>query len=72
VAVLLSCAVLALAATAWIRRDRALAQRKATEEAQAARFADLNRRADALKARERAAEDAQMAVLQSFRREHGL
>jgi hypothetical protein len=49
-----------------------LAQREATEEAQAARLADLNRRADALKARERAAEDAQMAVLQSFRREHGL
>ena len=72
VAVLLSCAGLALAAAAWIRRDRARAHRKAIEEAQAARLADLNRRADALKARERAVENAQAAVLQSFRREHGL
>jgi hypothetical protein len=72
VAVLLSCAVFALAAAAWIRRDRARAQREAIEEAHAARLADLNRQADALKARERAIENAQMSVLRSFRREHGL
>jgi Flp pilus assembly protein TadB len=72
VAVLLTCAVLALAAAAWIRRDRARAKRKAIEEDQAARLTDLKRRAAALEAREHAIENAQLAVLQSFRREHGL
>ncbi len=67
VAVLLSCTGLGLAAAAWIHRDRARAQRKAIEEAQAARLADLNRRADALQARERGVENAQTGVLESFR-----
>lgn len=72
IAILVSCALLAGAATAWLRKDRARAQREAIEVAHEARIADLQRRADALKAREHAIEDAQRTVLEPFRKEHGL
>jgi hypothetical protein len=71
VAIVASCALLALVGAALTRKDTACTQREAIAEAQAARLADLNGRADVLKARERAVESVQMAVLRSVRREHG-
>jgi hypothetical protein len=66
------CATLALGAEVLARRDPARTKREEMAQAHAARLAELKRRSDTLKARERAVERAQMEVLVGFRREHGL
>lgn len=72
VVVLLVCAALAIGAAATIRKGEVYLRRDAMREAHTARLADLNQQAEALKEREHAVENAQMAVLEQFRREHEL
>ena len=64
--------VLASIAEVVARRGARRTKREDAAQANAARLAELTRKADALKARERAVERAQMEVLEGFRREHGL
>ena len=63
---------LALIAEVVARRGARRTKREDAAQAHAARLAELTRKADALKARERAVERAQMEVLEGFRREYGL
>lgn len=65
------CGTLALLAEVLARRAAARTEHEETAQARATRLAELTRKADALKARERAVERAQMEVLEGFRREHG-
>lgn len=72
VALFMLCALLASAAAGLARRRRQRAARKAVADAQAARLAQLRQRVQTTKARERALEKAQLAVIENFRREYGL
>jgi membrane protein required for beta-lactamase induction len=66
------CGTLSLVAEVLVRRDAARTKREETAQAHAARLAELKRKSDTLKARERSVERAQMEVLEGFRRERGL
>lgn len=66
------CGTLALVAEVLARRDAARTKREEAAQAHAARLAELDRKSDALKTRERAVERAQMEVLEGFHRKHGL
>lgn len=66
------CGVLAVGGEVLARREATRAKNEEATQAHAARLAELKRKSDSLKARERAVEQAQMEVLEGFRREHGL
>jgi type III secretory pathway component EscV len=66
------CAVLAVGGEVLARRKAARTKNVEATQAHAARLAELKRKSDSSKARERAVEHAQMEVLEGFRREHGL
>ena len=66
------CAVLAVGGAVLARRGATRTKNEEATQAHAARLAELNRKSDSLKARACAVEQAQMEVLEGFRREHGL
>jgi hypothetical protein len=66
------CAVLAVGGEVLARREATRTKNEEATRAHAGLLAELKRKSDSLKARERAVEQAQMEVLEGFRREHGL
>jgi len=66
------CVVLVVGSEVLARRETTRTKNEEATRAHAGRLAGLKRKSDSLKARERAVEQAQMEVLEGFRREHGL